>query len=50
MDETGKIKQLIVNDGTYGYEYEGEDLNITSISKNDVHLLSEKNVTIPSCD
>ena len=50
MDETGKIKQLIVNDGTYGYEYEGEDLNITSISKNDVHLLTEKNVTIPSCD
>ena len=50
IDETGKIKQLIVNDGIYGYEYEGEDLNITSISKNEVRLLTEKSVTIPSCN
>ena len=45
----GKTTSMIVSDGTYSFEYNGEDLNINEITSDKVKLVSESNVVIPTC-
>ncbi len=50
ISSDGRMEKLIVTDGTYGYKYEGDNLEASDIIDADVKLLSESNITIPSCN